>query len=543
MDVRQQRTCSADAIERFLDDRLGAAELAAFEEHLEACPACRKDLEEKAADESWWRAARDCLTPGNLSLPLEESRGEGFRLPLPLGEGRGDGESLDGSHDGPNEGTRSWPEAAESVADGPSLLAAIQPFLNPTDDPRMLGRVGAYEIAGIIGSGGNGVVLKGFDAALSRYVAIKLLSPRLADSAAARRRFSREAQAAAAVVHENVMAIHAVAETHGLPYLVMPYARGPSLESRLRTSGPLALEEVLRVGRQVAAGLAAAHAQGLVHRDIKPANILLEEGVERVKITDFGLARAIDDASLTRSGVIAGTPQYMSPEQARGEPVDHRADLFSLGCVLYAACAGRSPFRAETSYGVLRKICESRPRDLRELNPAIPLWLVRLVERLLAKEPSQRFDSAADVAALLEQCLAHVQQPATIALPSELIEPRRRWTLSLSASAALALLLCGLAVLQLAAPRRAGGVGSPVEPAAQAAPAESGERKANVSWDDRIEREISQLAGEIDQLSAGAADELWNDSVAGQIEQLTRDVDELEASTSDSKPQALTQEN
>ena len=290
----------------------------------------------------------------------------------------------------------------------------------------MLGRVGNYEVAGIIGSGGNGVVLKGFDAGLSRNVAIKLLSPRLADRAAARRRFSREAQAAAAVMHDNVMAIHAVAETHGLPYLVMPYSRGPSLENRLRSSGPLALEEVLRVGRQVAAGLAAAHAQGLVHRDIKPANILLEEGVERVKITDFGLARAMDDASLTRSGVIAGTPQYMSPEQARGEPLDHRADLFSLGCVLYAACAGRSPFRAETSYGVLRKICDSEPRDLRELNPAVPLWLWRLIERLLAKQPDQRFDSAAEVAELLEQCLAHVQQPTRIALPDVLVERDRR---------------------------------------------------------------------------------------------------------------------
>lgn len=527
MDVRRQSACRPETIERFFDNRLTADEQAAFERHLEACPDCRSALEAKAAAESWWRIARDCLTASNLALPLREGRGEGESL---------DAESLDGPH----EGTRSWPEAAESAADGPSFLAAIKPFLNPTDDPRMLGRVGAYEIAGVIGSGGNGVVLKGFDAALSRYVAIKLLSPRLADSAAARRRFSREAQAAAAVVHENVMAIHAVAETHGLPYLVMPYARGPSLESRLRASGPLALEEVLRVGRQVAAGLAAAHAQGLVHRDIKPANILLEEGVERVKITDFGLARAIDDASLTRSGVIAGTPQYMSPEQARGEPVDHRADLFSLGCVLYAACAGRSPFRAETSYGVLRKICESRPRDLRELNPAIPLWLVRLVERLLAKEPSQRFDSAAEVAALFEQCLAHVQQPTTIALPSELIEPRRRRALSFYAAAALVLLVSGgLAVWAWQPPssRRAGDVSPPVEPAAQAAIVAPAEQGANAHpWDDRVEREISQLSAGIDQLGAEAADDLWNDSLASQIDQLTIDVGDLESSMSDLNP-------
>src|SRR5205085_3795616 len=118
--------------------------------------------------------------------------------------------------------------------------------------------------------------------------------------------------------------------------------------------GPLAVEEVLRIGMQAAAGLAAAHAHGLVHRDVKPSNILLEKGVERVKLTDFGLARAADDASLTQSGVLAGTPQYMAPEQARGEPLDHRADLFSLGSVLYACCAGRPPFRAGTTLAVLR---------------------------------------------------------------------------------------------------------------------------------------------------------------------------------------------
>jgi serine/threonine-protein kinase len=167
-----------------------------------------------------------------------------------------------------------------------------------------------------------GVVLKAFDAALNRYVAIKLLSPYLGSSGAARSRFSREAQAAAAVVHDNVIEIYGVADADGLPYLVMPYVRGPSLQRRLDDQGPLALVEILRIGMQTASGLAAAHAQGLVHRDVKPGNILLADGVERVKLTDFGLARAADDASLTKTGIIAGTPQYMSPEQARGESVE-----------------------------------------------------------------------------------------------------------------------------------------------------------------------------------------------------------------------------
>ncbi len=323
-----QKACDTSTIERFLEGRLDADELPAFEQHREDCPACRECLESRAADADCWSDARD-----DLPRDCAATRGVDF-----------DGRST------PSRGEilRNRELLADAV-DVDALLAMVKPYLAPTDDPRMLGRVGTYEVMGIVGAGGNGIVLKGFDAALNRAVAIKLMSPRLADSGTARRRFSREAQAAASVVHDNVMAIHAVSETIGLPYLVMPYVRGPSLERRLRNTGPLAVPEVLRIGMQVAAGLAAAHAQGLVHRDIKPANILLEEGVERVKITDFGLARAADDASLTRSGVIAGTPQYMSPEQARGEAVDHRTDLFSLGSVLYASCTGRSPFRAESS--------------------------------------------------------------------------------------------------------------------------------------------------------------------------------------------------
>ena len=156
------------------------------------------------------------------------------------------------------------------------------------------------------------IVFKGFDSALNRYVAIKVMSPHLATSESARQRFAREAQAAAAVVHDNVIAIHHVRGDAELPYLVMPYERGNSLQKRLDERGPLELAEILRIGMQSAAGLAAAHVQGLVHRDVKPGNILLTENVERVKLTDFGLARAVDDASLTRTGMIAGTPQYLS---------------------------------------------------------------------------------------------------------------------------------------------------------------------------------------------------------------------------------------
>ena len=154
------------------------------------------------------------------------------------------------------------------------------------------------------------------------------------------------------MVHDNVIAIHGVSEFNSLPYLIMPYVKGQSLQIRIDRHGPLSVAEILRIAVQTARGLSAAHDQGLVHRDIKPANILLPENVERVLITDFGLARAADDASLTRSGVIAGTPQYMSPEQARGEGIDHRSDLFSFGSMMHAMATGHPPFRAETPYGI-----------------------------------------------------------------------------------------------------------------------------------------------------------------------------------------------
>ena len=219
-----------------------------------------------------------------------------------------------------------------------------------------------------------------------------------------------------------MIAIHGVSNEQALPYLVMPYVRGESLQKRIDAEGPLPLVDILRIGAQVAAGLAAAHDQGLVHRDIKPGNILMEQGVERVTITDFGLARAVDDASMTRSGVIAGTPQYMSPEQARGEPIDARSDLFSLGSLLYAMCTGHSPFRAETSFGVIHRITHDEPRPITEINPDIPLWLEGIVMKLLSKQIEDRFRSAQEVAELLEGCLSHTQHPATTTLPKNALE-------------------------------------------------------------------------------------------------------------------------
>jgi serine/threonine-protein kinase len=316
-------------------------------------------------------------------------------------------------------------------------------FLSPSTHPDHLGRLGNYEVLEVIGRGGMGVVLKALDPALDRFVAIKVLSPQWGNSDSARQRFAREGRAMATVRHDHVVAVHAVEEASGLPYLVMEYVAGSSLQTILDRKARLDVEEVVRIGMQTAAGLAAAHAQGLVHRDVKPGNILREAGSGRVKLVDFGLARAVDDASLTQSGVIAGTPHYMAPEQARGETVDERADLFSLGAVMYALCTGQPPFLADSTLAVLRRVCEDRPRPIAESNPDTPDWLAAVVDRLLVKAPARRFASAVAVADLLRQCLAHLRHPSQVAVPRILRTRSRRWLVVCAVVAAAVLVAAG----------------------------------------------------------------------------------------------------
>jgi WD40 repeat protein len=355
-------------------------------------------------------------------------------------------EAIDASPPAGPTGAGGPPAANPEAIQGepPQGPAGEQPldFLAPAQKPGSLGRLDHYEILEVVGHGGMGVVLKAYDDNLHRVAAIKVLAPQMAVNGTARKRFAREAQAAAAVAHDHVVAIHAIEVAGPVPYLVMHYVAGISLEDRIKQGGPLELKEVLRIGIQTAAGLAAAHAQGLVHRDIKPANVLLENGLQRVKITDFGLARAVDDATLTQSGVIAGTPMYMSPEQARGEAVDQRTDLFSLGSVLYTLCTGRPPFRASSSMAVLKRVCEDTPSPIREINPDVPEWLVAIIAKLHAKDPAGRFQSAAEVAELLSQHLAHLQQPQLVPLPPPVLPPgvaprRRRRAVVLAAAAVL----------------------------------------------------------------------------------------------------------
>lgn len=413
--------CDFGQLECYVDGSLDQAAAQVVEDHLTSCPVCRERLESNHAD---WQRTQELLRWDELdaqSATLNYS-------------------PVDANEVLPNNETA-------------MLSREICGWLDPTDDPQMLGRFAGYEIVGVIGHGGMGIVLKGVEQSLNRFVAIKVLAPRLATNGTARKRFSREARAAAAVLHENVIAIHRVDEWHGLPFLVMPYVGGASLQKRIDNEGPLSVEAAMRVGVQIAAGLAAAHEKGLIHRDIKPANILLDHGVERVTITDFGLARAADDASMTRTGVIAGTPQYMSPEQAGAKAMDGRSDLFSLGSVLYTMVCGHPPFRGDGSFEVLKRVGNEQARPPHEIDAAIPVWFDNLVERLHAKSADDRPRSAAEVQRLLTGCLLHLTQPGQ-PLPIELtMRPIWRWKLKISPTRSTSALICiVLAVVAIATP-------------------------------------------------------------------------------------------
>jgi serine/threonine-protein kinase len=408
--VTLQISCpEASELRELLDGILVEPRKSEMSGHLESCADCQRRLESLVAGrESWTGVASQLQQEESAASPaLKQAVAE-------LAQ----------------SATRTATTDTPPASDDQSL-----DFLDPPREPGHLGRLSHYEILEVIGRGGMGIVLKAFDEALHRVVAVKVMAPQLATSATARQRFIREVQAAAAVRDEHVVAIHAVDEDKGLPFFVMEYIGGQSLQERLDRSGPLEIKEILRIGMQAARGLAAAHAQGLIHRDVKPANILLENGVQRVKITDFGLARAADDASLTQSGVVAGTPQYMAPEQAESRTLDHRADLFSLGSVLYTICTGRAPFRASSPMAVLKRVCDDTPRPVQEVNADIPDWLAGIVVRLHAKDPARRYQSASEVADVLSKHLAHNQQPDLP--PRQPPAKRSHWGRRLAAAAAM----------------------------------------------------------------------------------------------------------
>lgn len=332
-----------------------------WEGHLAQCAPCRQALEGRAGTPTDWHLAKDFLASDSK-----------------LGD---------------------FPSVSERIEKRRShLMSYVQQHVrpHPSDDPQSLGRLGPYELVGIVGRGGMGIVFKAFDRALNRFVAIKILDPLVADRDAARARFAREARAMAAISHEHVVPIYAVDEHESLPFFVMEFVPGGTLEHRLATEGPMATLPWLRVAIQIAQGLEAAHRQGLIHRDIKPSNILLDRGVERVRVTDFGLAREVDRLGETCSEVIIGTPLYMSPEQVLGRHGDARSDLFSLGSLLFQLASGHPPFAGDSIYAILRNIASEPPLPLHPIDEA-PAWLDAMILKLLAKDPEERFENATEL--------------------------------------------------------------------------------------------------------------------------------------------------
>jgi WD40 repeat protein/tRNA A-37 threonylcarbamoyl transferase component Bud32 len=361
---------SLETLQGLLTGGLPEAAKEEVERHVQDCPRCASGLQ--------------ALQPSDPSVAtfLHNASGRGLNAALPA-----------------------WPDKRPAVAELPVPLA-------PAQAPDELGRLGGYRILKVLGAGGMGIVFHAEDVVLKRAVALKVMAPSAAADAASRERFLREATATAAVEHDHIITIHHVGEDCGIPFLAMPLLRGESLEACLRREVKLPIAEMLRVGREIALGLDAAHGHGLIHRDVKPANVWLEAGTGRVKLLDFGLVRTSQEsARLTHSGFIVGTPAYMAPEQARCAEVDARADLYSLGCILYRCATGRAPFTGDDVLAVLTALAVDTPPAPRELNPTLPQEISDYILRLLTKDPAGRPESARVVAAMIQ------------ALPKEEVPP------------------------------------------------------------------------------------------------------------------------
>lgn len=281
------------------------------------------------------------------------------------------------------------PLTATLVGEGSAGRAEDPGILIDEPAPRM---IGDYRVLGLIGSGAMGRVYLAHDDRLDRRVAIKVMAARYAGNAAARQRFVRESRSVGAIENPHVMTIHQVGEQDGVPYIVMQLLEGRTLRDHRDAAGRLPLGEVLRIGREVASGLAAAHRRGIVHRDIKPANIFLEGESRSVRIIDFGLARELDAhaTALTHDGTLVGTPSYMPPERLDDGQLDASSDLFGLGVILYELLADRLPFEGRTIAAVLTAIARGRPTPLVDVAPEVPGDVGDLVMRLIAHDRAAR---------------------------------------------------------------------------------------------------------------------------------------------------------
>ncbi len=382
--------CLSDTtITDLLEDKLSPEREQSVKEHLDHCTACQQNLEAfnqpaKGAETINWSQ----LEFQDQSKALAEVIDSLKSIPTDVGI------SLSTDHGG---------KADRTLFDAGQLFERTESGTQNEHDETVIGRLGKFEILEKIGEGGSGVVYRARDTDLNRIVAIKFVPQTLTGDPQILERFTRESRAAAAVHHENIVTIYSVDQLERVPFLVQQFVEGKSLQQVLDEKTPISSRQVLEWIRQTASGLKAAHASGLVHRDIKPSNLLIEQATGTIKISDFGLAQLQSDSSLTKSGVLAATPQYMSPEQAQLGEVDARSDLFSLGTVLYACLCGQSPFKSESIYGVIKNVCDLPTPELAKSNETTHHEFQKLLERLHQKNPSQRFQSADELLSAIQR--------------------------------------------------------------------------------------------------------------------------------------------
>jgi len=381
-------------LELLLLGRLSLMEIDQLEAHLHQCPRCAAAAAVAVPSDSFVLAVQSlCISdektvtgiPSGSTMPPSSAVSEATVM------------------QGPEEVSAAGSEPTVQGAATMLNPSSEFDFLRPPEEPGEMGRLGTYRVIQLLGAGGMGAVFLAEDPVLRRQVALKVINRETAKRKDAIARFLREAQATAKLEHDNIVAIYQAAEDQGVPYIAMPLLKGKSLEDCLRqVKGALSIDETLRIGREIAAGLAAAHAKGLIHRDIKPANIWIEES-GRAKLLDFGLARALsnEDGNLSHPEAIVGTPAYMAPEQAQAEDVDGRADLFSLGCVMYRMATGKQPFQGSNLMATLLSVVNDEPPEPVTVNPQVPKELTQLIRKLMAKLRDNRYpDANAAIAAI-----------------------------------------------------------------------------------------------------------------------------------------------
>ena len=463
---------SVEQLKELAVGRLPDPPAGSFEEHLLECDECARQTAQLHQADTLMAAMKHAG-----QVPVERSPEEQARLDRLMS-------SLSGLHAGQVEATilsnPQGPGGATSEAD--DVTRELSTVWRAPEGADELGRIGGYRILKMLGAGGMGGVFLAEDMQLRRRVALKLMRPRAASAPGAAERFLREARAAAALRHDHIITIYQVGEEAGVPFLAMEYLEGESLDDRLKRESLPPVTDVLRIGREIAEGLAAAHAKGLIHRDIKPANVWLEGKVDglglrvdgqtvatealaspstfdhqpstthRVKLLDFGLARSVEaESQLTSSGMIVGTPSFMAPEQAGGEAVDARVDLFSLGVVLYRMTTGQLPFPGKKVMEILKSLATVTPASPRSLNPAVPLELSDLIDRLLAKDRVQRPASAW----LVARQLSEIEQSCRMGTPARPVltveEKEKRTGRSAHPTKRVVLAFAGLAAMALLA--------------------------------------------------------------------------------------------